>query len=162
MDMKEGVIWSIKNRTGLTRQITDYVINNKEQCYRLAFSYTRNQEDALEVVQESIVKAISSMNSLRSPKYMKTWFYRIIVNSSLDLLRRKKKVIAVDDNTLSNMDSGAPDEYSDVDLHKGIDGLRVVYRSIVILRYFEDLKIEEIAHVLKLNENTVKTRLYKA
>ena len=146
----------------LAEQITDYIIKNKERHYRLAYSYVKNADDALEVVQESIYKAISTMDSLKTPDYLNTWFYRIIVNTAIDLLRKRKKVVVMDDETLSNYDLSTVDRYADIDLHKALEDLPIQYRSIIVLRFFEDLKIEEIATVLDENVNTVKTRLYKA
>jgi len=146
----------------LAEQITDYIIKNKERHYRLAYSYVKNNDDALEVVQESIYKAISTMDSLKTPDYLNTWFYRIIVNTAIDLLRKRKKVVVMDDETLSHYDLSTVDHYADIDLHKALEDLPIQYRSIIVLRFFEDLKIEEIATVLDENVNTVKTRLYKA
>lgn len=54
------------------------------------------------------------------------------------------------------------DNYEDFDLQKALDNLPDKYRTVVVLRYFEDLKIEEIAQILNENTNTVKTRLYKS
>ena len=146
----------------LAEQITDYIIKNKERHYRLAYSYVKNADDALEVVQESIYKAISTMDSLKTPDYLNTWFYRIIVNTAIDLLRKRKKVVVMDDETLSHYDLSTVDHYADIDLHKALEDLPIQYRSIIVLRFFEDLKIEEIAAVLDENVNTIKTRLYKA
>lgn len=149
-------------KDSLIKQITDYVIKNKERHYRLAFSYVKNTDDALEVVQESIYKAISTMDTLKNPDYLKTWFYRIIINTAIDLLRKRKKIIIMDDETLSCYDSGTVDHYEDIDLQKAMENLPIQYRSVVVLRFFEDLKIEEIAVVLDENVNTIKTRLYKS
>jgi len=148
--------------SSLEKQIADYVIQQKENHYRLAYSYVRNVDDALDIIQESIYKAILSMNSLKSPDYIKTWFYRIIVNTSLDFLRKQKKVIIVDEEALADYDSGSVDIYQDVDLQRALEDLPDNYRSIIVLRFFEDLKIEEIAEILDENINTVKTRLYKS
>lgn len=150
------------SRNSLKEQIADYVIKNKEKHYRLAYSYVKNADDALDVVQESIYKAISTMETLKTPDYIKTWFYRILVNTSIDLLRKRKKFIAVDDESLSGLDSSTVDNYEDIDLQKALEDLPVQYRSVVVLRFFEDLKIEEIAVILDENVNTVKTRLYKS
>ena len=68
----------------------------------------------------------------------------------------------MDDETLSHYDLSTVDHYADIDLHKALEDLPIQYRSIIVLRFFEDLKIEEIATVLDENVNTVKTRLYKA
>lgn len=146
----------------LAEEFTNYVIKNEEKFYRLAFSYVKNADDALEVVQESTYKAISTIDSLKTPDYLKTWFYRIIVNTSIDLLRNRKKVMVVNDEALSNYDFGTVDNYADIDLQKALENLPIQYRSIIVLRFFEDLKIEEIAVILGENVNTIKTRLYKS
>lgn len=149
-------------KSSVKKQIADYVSKNKESHYRLAFSYVKNADDALDVVQESIYKAISTMDTLKNPDFIKTWFYRIIVNTSIDLLRKRKKIVVVDDEALSSYDLGTVDQYEDIDLQKALENLPVQYRSIVVLRFFEDLKIEEIAVILDENVNTIKTRLYKS
>ena len=137
-------------------QFVDYVIKNKENHYRLAFSYVKNVDDALEVVQESIYKAISTIDTLKNPGYLKTWFYKVLVNTSLDLLRKRKKLIVVDDDFLFNFDSGTFDNCEDIDLQKALENLPVQYRSVVVLRFFEDLKIEEMAAILDENVSTIK------
>ncbi|MEQ2528092.1 sigma-70 family RNA polymerase sigma factor [Bacillaceae bacterium CLA-AA-H227] len=141
--------------------IAEYVIQNKDRFYRLAYSYVQNSDDALDIVQDSIHKAITS-KTLKDEKAIKSWFYRIVVNTSLDFLRRKKKVTVVDDSTIQLHMSGHEDHYTDIDLHQSLNDLLPEYRSVVVLRYFEDLKLEEVAEILDLNVNTVKTRLYKA
>lgn len=149
-------------KDNLEKQIVDYVIKNKESHYRLAFSYVKNTDDALDIVQESIYKAISTLDTLKTPSYLKTWFYRILVNTSIDFLRKRKKLMVVDDITASNFNLSKVDDYEDIDLQKALEELPVQYRSVVVLRFFEDLKIEEIAVILDENINTIKTRLYKA
>lgn len=146
----------------LEKKIADYVIKYKENHYRLAFSYVKNVDDALDIVQESIYKALTSKDSLKNLSHIKTWFYRIIVNTSLDFLRKQKRLGVLDEEALSSLDGGAVDNYQDIDLQKALDTLPANYRSIVILKYFEDLTIVEIAEVLNENVNTVKTRLYKS
>lgn len=142
----------------LTRCITD----NKENIYRLAYSYVKNKEDALDIVQESIYKALTSIGLLKNPEAVKSWLFRIVVNTSLDFLRKHKKVQLVDDEALEYYCSGAEDVYPDMDLERTLDELPLKYRSVIVLRYFEDLKIEEVAEILNENVNTVKTRLYQA
>lgn len=146
----------------LENQLEDYIITNEKLFYRLAYSYVKNSDDALDVVQESIFKAFSSIDSLKNFSYMKTWFYRIIVNVSLDFLRKRKREVITDEEFLLSNDTGTVDHYIDIDLKRALENLPVKYRSIVVLRFFEDLKLEEIAEILNENVNTVKTRLYKA
>ena len=148
--------------TNLANQLEEYIINNQKLFYRLAYSYVKSSDDALDVVQESIYKAFSSIDSLKNDSYIKAWFYRIIVNVSLDFLRKRKREIVTDEEFLLNHDEGVMDHYSDMDLKKALEALPENYRSIVVLRFFEDLKLKEIAEIVDENVNTVKTRLYKA
>jgi RNA polymerase sigma-70 factor (ECF subfamily) len=140
--------------------LEDFIIQNKESHYRLAYSYVKNKDDALDIVQESILKALNSVDSLVNAEHIKTWFYRIIVNTSLDVLRKKGKLSYVEDITLDLNSEVKEDTYEDFDLQKAMDNLPHSYRIIISLRYFEDLKLEEISHILGENLNTVKTRLY--
>lgn len=144
------------------KQLEEYVVGNKEKLYRVAYSYVKNADDALDIVQESIFKALVSLNTLKNPEYMKTWFYRILINCSLDFIRKQKKIIPLDDEVLYSYINEFNDTYTDIDLHRALDELPEDYRSIIILRFFEDLKLEEIAEILNINTNTVKTRLYKS
>ncbi|AMA73805.1 RNA polymerase sigma factor [Aneurinibacillus thermoaerophilus] len=139
-----------------------YITENKENIYRLAYSYVKNSEDALDIVQDSIHRAISSIQTIKNPKAIKSWFYRIVVNTSLDFLRKQKKVYIVDQETLESYSPGINDVYNNIDLERALDDLPIKYRSVIVLRYFEDLKIEEVADVLDENVNTIKTRLYQA
>lgn len=150
------------NNKDIEKLIADYVIKYQQNHYRLAYSYVKNEHDALDIVQESIIKAMTSKSTLKQPEHIKTWFYRIVVNTALDYIRRKKKVVVSDEEILTGLDTGEADQYSDIDLQKALDKLPDHYRSIIVLRYFEDLKIEEVADILGENINTVKTRLYKA
>jgi RNA polymerase sigma-70 factor, ECF subfamily len=150
------------HKDSLEKQIAEYVIRNKEKYYRLAYSYVKNADDALDIVQESIYKAVSHIDSLKSPSYIRPWFYRIVVNTSLDFLQKQRKVVVVENEVLAAFDSGLYDEYKNFDLQRALDNLSEKYRTVVVLRYFEDLKMEEIAEILDENISTIKTRLYKA
>ncbi|HBV68329.1 MAG TPA: RNA polymerase subunit sigma-70 [Clostridiales bacterium] len=143
-------------------QIAEHVLKYKERYYRLAYSYVKNADDAMDIVQESVYKAISSVNSLKNPDFLKTWFYRILVNTSIDFVRRKQGITIMDEESLLVMDKGSDDNYENFDLKSALDNLPEKYRTVVLLRYFEDLKLEEIAEILNENINTIKTRLYKS
>lgn len=135
--------------------------DHKDDYYRLAYSYVKNQEDALDIVQESIKKALTSLNKINDANAMKSWFYKIVVRTAIDFLRKHKKLTVADDETIDILSKGKEDIYQDMDLHKALDELPIQYKTVITLRYFEDLKLEEIAEILEENINTVKTRLYK-
>ncbi|NIK71570.1 sigma-70 family RNA polymerase sigma factor [Paenibacillus sp. BK720] len=142
--------------------LTDCITENKENIYRLAYSYVKNKEDALDIVQDSIYKAMTSIELLKDSTAVKSWFYRIVVNTSLDFLRKHKRVHPMDLEKLEFYALGAEDSYMDIDLVRTLADLPPKYREVVVLRFFEDMKIEEVAEVLQENVNTVKTRLYQA
>src|SRR5690606_11389160 len=128
---------------------------------RVAFSYVKNQEDALDIIQESIHKALKSIHTLNNRKALRSWFMRIVINTSLDFLRKKRREVIVDDQALEYYSPIFRDKYTDFDLTALLENLAPKYRIIIILRFFEDLSIRDIAEILNENENTVKSRLYK-
>ncbi|MDE1455761.1 RNA polymerase sigma factor, partial [Bacillus paralicheniformis] len=93
----------------------------KEDFYRLAYSYVKNQEDALDIVQESIKKALDSVDSVRNPDTIKSWFYKILVRTAIDFLRKRKKLKVMDDQTIEFLSKGKEDIYRDTDLHEALD-----------------------------------------
>lgn len=140
--------------------------NNQERYYRVAFSYVKNREDALDIVHDAIIKALQSFHSLRNPEYAQTWFYKILINESISFLRKNRKVISLDDlqtpqlPPAEDLDDIHKDDY--IDLYAAIDKLPPDMKTIVILRFFEDMKYEEIAEITSTNLNTIKSRLYRA
>lgn len=143
-------------------KVIKFILENKENYYRLAFSYVKNAEDALDIVQASIEKALLAKAFLRDEQSIKSWFYKIIVNTSLDFLRKNKRAFLVDRDEIDYFTFGHKDVYQDIDLNKSLDELPMKYRSVIILKFFEDMRIDEVAEVLNENKNTIKTRLYKA
>lgn len=141
--------------------LIQFITENKENMYRLAFSYVKNAENALDIVQDTIHKALISSESLKSDSSIKSWLYKILVNTSIDFLRKHKRIQFVDDKTLELHSPTGEDIYSDLDLEKALEELPQAFRTVIVLRYFEDLKIDEIAEVMNENISTVKTRLYQ-
>ena len=144
-----------QNNTAETEQI---LTENYERYYRLAYSYMRNEDDALDVVQESAYRAIRDCRKVRNKDYLSTWIYRIVVNTALDMLRRKKK----ENITEELPEIPVEDQYRDLELRTVLNQLDDKSRTIILLRYFEDLKLEDIADIVGDNLNTVKARLYRS
>jgi RNA polymerase sigma-70 factor (ECF subfamily) len=152
----------MKEKPNLEKEVVDFIMNNKEDFYRLAYSYVKNSNDAIDILQDAIHKAITSIDRLNNESSLKSWFYRIVVNTALDFLRKKKKLEVVDEATIELYSSGKDDVYANIDLERSLESLPHKYRSIIVLRFFEDLKIEEVAEILQESPSTIKTRLYKA
>ena len=138
-----------------------YLLDNKEAHYRFVYTYTRHAEDAMDVIQDSIVKALRAFEKKQFPDALNSWFYKIMVNTAQDYLRKNKKIVFYDQEDFEKM-LESEDQYTDFDLQNALDQLPTELRMIVMLRYFEDFKISDIAHILQQNENTIKTRLYRA
>lgn len=149
-------------KPNLESRLIDFIMTNKNRFYLLAYSYTHQEQDALDIVQESIRKALEHLNTLHGEPQMKSWFYQIVVRTSIDFLRKHKRTSVVEDQVLETLMTEQIDTYVDLDLQVALHQLPTIYREIIILRFFEDMKIEDIAHVLNININTVKARLYKA
>lgn len=149
-------------KPNLERSLVDFILENKNQFYLLAYSYTHHEQNALDIVQESVRKALEHIDSLQGEKQLKSWFYQIVIRTSIDFLRKHKRTTIVDDQTIEASMVQQYDTYENIDLKHALQMLPTQYREIIILRFFEDMKIEDIATVLDSNINTVKSRLYRA
>ena len=98
----------------------------------------------------------------REPSYLRTWFTRILINECLAILRRRKRIQADTTPPTDALFTHDPDMADAWALNQAVDALPPRYRSVILLRYFEDMKIEEVAQTLHWNLNTTKSRLYKA
>lgn len=145
-------------RKKITGQTEKMLIDQYERFYRLAYSYVHNEADALDVVQESACKAITQCKNLKDTEKLLPWLCRIVVNTSLDLLRSQAK----EHPTEELPETATVDKYEEFDLKEALNRLEPKNRTIIILRYFEDMKIEDIAFVVDENVNTVKARLYRS
>lgn len=140
--------------------LVDYIKSNQNNFYRLAFTYVKNKDESLDIVQESIYKALTCIDNLNDTSFMKTWMYRIIVNTSITYIRKNKRIILMDE--VPDIISADVDSAEVLDLYNAIDRLSENYKTVITLKYFEDLKIDEIALITDCNVNTVKSRIYAA
>lgn len=134
------------------------IINeNKEYLYKTAFLYIKDEEEAVEVCQETVYKAIINIHKLKNPKHFKTWITRILINNVNDRNRSQSKVI-YDIKALEEVEDISYEKLEEkIDLYNAIDILEEKFKTPIILQYFQDMTIKEIADVLECNENTIKT-----
>lgn len=128
------------NHSDQTKQITaqteKMLIDQYERLYRLAYSYVHNEADALDIVQESACKAITQCKNLKDTEKLFPWLCRIVVNTSLDLLRSRTKEQPAEELP----ETATEDTYEEFDLKEALNHLEPKNRTIIILRYFEDMK----------------------
>ena len=142
-------------------KVEEEVLNSYEMMYRIAFSYVHNPDDAMDIVQESAYKAIYNAGQVKNEKYIKTWICKIVIHASVDFMKKNQKEIPVEQ--LYEMDEPrVQDTYQDFDTIQALDSLEEREKAVVILRYFEDRKLEDIAIILDENINTIKSILYRS
>lgn len=138
--------------------IEDLLLANYNQYYRLAYSYVRNDDDAADIVQSSAYKAIKNSGSLKQSDFAATWLYRIVLNEIFTFCgQRKTEALDAVPN-----EPEAVDTYEDIDLRRALESLPAEDKMIVELKYFEEMKLEEIASLMQENINTIKSRLYRS
>lgn len=139
-------------------KIEERILEHYEQMYRLAYTYVRNEQDAMDVVQESVYKAIKNSHKVKKEEYMKTWLWRIVMNTAVDFIRKNQKEVYVEEMPVSSVE----DTYKDFDTLEALAVLDEKERAVIMLRFFEDQKISEVAQAMEENVNTVKTILYRS
>ena len=138
--------------------IEQLLLQNYNKYYRLACSYVHNDSDAGDIVQNGAYKAILNSHKLKNIEHAETWLYRIILNEIFANFRERESASLEE----ISYEQGKEDTYENLDLQKAINTLDKKDKAVVVLRYFEDMKLEEIAEVLQENLSTVKSRLYRS
>lgn len=133
----------------------------KTYLYKMAWLYVRNEDMALDVVQESILKGFRQIKTLREEKYFKTWITRILINTANDMLNRQTTVIQWEQvrETAPSVQNHMEEK---MDLCEAIKKLPRQYQSVVILKYFNDMKLAEIAEIMQIPEGSVSAYLFRA
>ncbi|MFE3977073.1 MULTISPECIES: sigma-70 family RNA polymerase sigma factor [unclassified Peribacillus] len=141
----------------------ELVLQEKDNLYRMAYIYMKNENDALDVVHESVFKAYKSIKKLKEPSYFSTWLTRIIINTSIDFLKKKNlyDVVPVDYEEVQGDINHAKVEER-LDLLHAINQLEERFKTLILLRYYKDLSIKEIARDFNCPEGTIKAQLHRA
>jgi RNA polymerase sigma-70 factor (ECF subfamily) len=148
----------------------------QQRAVRLSYRYVKNQEDAEDIAQDAFIRVYRSIKDFRNESQFYTWFYRILVNLSLDHLRRnKQKGVEYQDGVLLRSQSAAEAQQKGssprealwkkqrrLAIADAIDTLPDEQRTTVVLREIDGLSYEEIAQVTKVPIGTVMSRLYYA
>lgn len=146
------------NTPKMQQLVEQELLASYDSLYRLAFTYVKNEPDAMDIVQESAYKAIQNAASVRNEAFIKTWLWRIVINTSIEFLREKQREFSCE----IPQEYGKEDVYLDFDTIDALDVLNDKERAAVVLRYFEDRKLQEIANALEENLSTTKSLLYRS
>ena len=144
-------------------EFVERIEQKKASFYRVAFGYTRNEDDALEVVQEAVCKAYTAKWRLRDPERFYPWFYRILTNTApLSFLRRRPPQGAVQEAWDALPAEDGEERWADsLWLREELGRLDDRSRTVILLKFYEDMTFREIAQVLRKPESTVKSDYYR-
>lgn len=142
--------------------LVEHIVANQDKYYRIAYCYVYDKDAALDIVQNAICKALESYDRVRNERAVKTWFYRIVINESLQYIRKNKREIVCEPSKMKEEAYYEAAYEPKLELYQKVCTLPEQMKSIVILHYFEQLTLKEIAEATGVNLNTVKSRLYTA
>ncbi|MEW6615905.1 MAG: RNA polymerase sigma factor [Thermodesulfobacteriota bacterium] len=146
------------------RSYTDYV-------YNIALRIVQNREDAQEVTQEVFISVYHNLKNFRFQAKLKTWIYRITINMAINRTKKESKMndrtvdynnASAPGNPLSSLDNRVEREHKESIIKKLLDALTPEQRVCIVLRNIEGLSYQEIAQVLNINTNAVRSRLKRA
>jgi RNA polymerase sigma-70 factor (ECF subfamily) len=150
-----------KAKNGDWQAFLKMALAKKDQLYYKALALLQNEHDAADAVEESLLKAYSSMAGLKEPLYFQAWLTRILVHTCIDMQRARMKQVRLETGMLEDEAPGPQESLAfKLDLQEQLAALGEKYRTVLVLRYYEEFKIEEIARLLDLPAGTVKSRIY--
>lgn len=142
-------------------EFAELMVNNRQSFYRIAYSYMKNEQDALDIISEATYKGLKNIKTLKEPNYFKTWMTRIIINTALEYIRKNSRQVAFEDRMLSENHESTLDLEIEFDLYTALDALGAEDKSFIILKYFEEYSFKDIANLLNIPESTVKSKVYR-
>ncbi|MFD2444861.1 sigma-70 family RNA polymerase sigma factor [Bacillus sp. CGMCC 1.16607] len=141
-----------------------------DMVMRLAYTYLKEKQLAEDISQEVFISCYKSLDQFQSRSTYKTWLYRITVNKCKDLLKSwsykniqyKDFIFSIIKGRTNSIEDRMEELEDQALLFEKILALPIKLREVIILHYYEELSINEMADLLSQNANTVKTRLFRA
>ena len=171
IDFKRITKLVVQIQTGDDSAFEELYHLTSKRAFFLAKEFVKNDDDAEDILQDSYIKALSKINELENPETFVSWFNRIVANKSKDYIKKKKpslfecdedeayEVIA-DENTNFSPEENVDKEDLRITVMQALDELSEDKKACIIMMYYEENSIGEIAKCLEIPEGTVKTRLY--
>ncbi len=138
------------------------LILEEEKLFYTALSYVGQKEDALDAIQEAACKAYLTVHQLKHPEFFSTWLFRILIHECYRLLKKGQKIMPYEESELLNrlQEQKSVMEYP-IDLSDAIQHLNHSQQMAIILFYYHDLPIKDIAEVMEKPVSTIKTYLHR-
>lgn len=153
----------LKAAAGGNKQAYQEIVTRyKSTAYYVALGFVKNTQDALDISQDAFIRAFRRIKKFDQSKAFYPWFYIILKNLCLDHLRKRRKMSETPIERIPVFeDEGRNLEIRDA-LWKGIEGLPLVQREAIILKYFHQYSYQEIAEIIQKPIGTVMSSLYYA
>lgn len=138
-----------------------------EKTFHAAFFISRNKEIAEDATQEAFLKAYNKLKQIKDPAKIGPWLAVIAMNCARDILRKRNNFIPYENmDQLVSQDIKYPDEFNKIEIklevQKLLSSLTIEYRQVLVLRYYYDLPLREIAEYLGISEVAAKSRLHRS
>lgn len=166
MDEKELVI---KIQSGDMNAFGKLFEVYKSEAFKYSYLITGNKNISEDIVQEAFINCYSHIKSLKNQEQFKSWFFKMLTRIAWRYSKKEKKSVPVD-NIFEKADDEKKDEsinqylrkeQTDM-LHEAIEKLDIKQKTVIVLYYFNELTVKEIANIMGCFEGTVKSRLYSA
>ena len=151
-----------KARNGDKEALMQLVLDAKDEYYRLAYTYLENEHDAMDALENMIVILYEKIDQLQKPESFYSWSKTILVNECRALLRKRKKIIFLEQNQTEQLVDESlisTDQYSFDEL---LTSLSPVQKEAVQMKYFLDYDFETIAELTNVPVSTAKSRVFQA
>lgn len=135
--------------------------NEQEKLYKIAYSYVKNEQDALDILQDTIIKGFKSFEKLKDMNYFSTWITRILINTAIDHLRKAKDVITLEPDWFDPRRNEENTTVMTMDLDLVFEKLKPQQKTLLLLRFYYGYSINEMAEILCLPEGTIKSQLHR-
>lgn len=150
----------------------DLVTRFQGRVFSVAYRYTANREDALDVTQETLLRVYQKIHTWKPTGHFGAWVMRVATNTAIDHTRRvqrKRKVFVASGESLldTQADKNTPEkifqkhEISQA-VHQALEALSIAQRKVFILRHYEQMPLKDIAKVLDCSVGSIKVHLYRA
>ncbi|MEO4054741.1 sigma-70 family RNA polymerase sigma factor [Solibacillus sp. CAU 1738] len=150
-----------KAQQGDEQAFYDLIEPLQNQLYRIAYVYVQNEDDAVDIFQQSVIRAYEALPKLKERKYFSTWITRIVINCSKTYISKQMhtQLTEPQDFDLYAANEHAANVEEGIDLWQALAQLEEKYKTALLLRFYQDYSVREIAYILDLPEGTVKTNI---
>lgn len=151
-------------RNGDMNAFEELVKDNQSYVYNIIYRMIGNKEDAMDLLQDTFLKAFVYLKDFRGDSSIKTWLYKIAYRTTLDYIKRNKfrETVYIENIKTMGTEDMIGNKFTKEILLSEIHKLPFKYRSILVLRDFEGMDYREISKVTNLSLGTVKSRLFRA